>query len=174
MRAIFSTALLLSFAVTTGMGCASHQKASSTYRHTETAPVASNASPSTDDEGLRARAAERFPSKQPVQGTTVHFGFNDSALTSEEQAKLSEVASALRQDESVQITIAGNTDERGTEEYNLNLGEQRARTARDYLVRLGVQPERVRTISYGEDRPLDTSKTEEGFAANRRDDVLVR
>ena len=73
----------------------------------------------------------------------------------------------------MQIQIAGHCDDRGTEEYNLALGQKRAEVAKKYLVSLGVDPSRIQTISYGEDRPLDPRDTEEAWAANRRDEFAA-
>jgi peptidoglycan-associated lipoprotein len=71
------------------------------------------------------------------------------------------------------VVIEGNCDEVGTNEYNLALGERRAINAKDYLVDLGVDPARIRTVSYGEERPLFTDQDEESHAHNRRDDFIV-
>jgi len=74
----------------------------------------------------------------------------------------------LRRLPRVSIMIEGHCDERGTEEYNLGLGDKRANSARDYLVSLGVSATRIKTISYGEERPFDPAHTEEAWAKNRR------
>ena len=68
----------------------------------------------------------------------------------------------------VDVTIAGHADERGTREYNLALGERRATAVKNYLVALGIDSERIRTISYGKERPVDPGSNEESWAKNRR------
>ena len=72
------------------------------------------------------------------------------------------------------LRIEGNCDEVGTVEYNLALGEQRARAAKEYLVHLGVSPEKIATISYGAQRPKDTGHDDTSHARNRRDDLVIR
>jgi peptidoglycan-associated lipoprotein len=98
----------------------------------------------------------------------VHFQYDSSALTEAARATLEKHALWLQSRRDVRLTIEGHCDKRGTTEYNLALGEQRARAVWDYLVSLGVAPERLRTVSYGKERPLDPSDTEEAFAKNRR------
>ena len=98
----------------------------------------------------------------------VHFPYDSSTLTEEARASLEKHALWLQSRRDARVTIEGHCDKRGTTEYNLALGEQRARAVWDYLVSLGVAPERLRTVSYGKERPLDPSDTEEAFAKNRR------
>jgi peptidoglycan-associated lipoprotein len=81
---------------------------------------------------------------------------------------------ALKGNPSFHLLIEGHADERGTVEYNLALGERRAQAARDYLATLGVDPSRLETISYGEERPVDPDRNELAWALNRRDHFIVR
>ena len=104
---------------------------------------------------------------------TVHFAYDSAAIKSSEQANLQSVASALSADANAKLLIEGNCDERGTEEYNRSLGERRALAAREALAKLGVDPSRVRTISYGKDKPTDTSHDESAWKANRRDEFVL-
>jgi peptidoglycan-associated lipoprotein len=103
----------------------------------------------------------------------VHFGFDSAAIKSSEQANLEAVAAALKGDTNTKLLIEGNCDERGTEEYNRSLGERRALAAREALARDGVDPSRVRTISYGKDKPADPGHDESAWAKNRRDDFVL-
>jgi len=105
--------------------------------------------------------------------TDIHFAYDSANLTDEGRSTLEKHALWLQSHREVRVTIEGHCDERGTVEYNLALGEQRARAARDYLVSLGVAPERVRTVSYGKERPLDPAATEEAWARNRRAHFVV-
>lgn len=98
----------------------------------------------------------------------VHFQLDSSTLNEAARATLEKHALWLQSRRDVRLTIEGHCDQRGTTEYNLALGEQRARAVWDYLVSLGVAPERLRTVSYGKERPLDPSDTEEAYAKNRR------
>jgi peptidoglycan-associated lipoprotein len=105
-----------------------------------------------------------------LRESRIHFDFDDAQLTPASQARLQKLADALRTHRTLRITIAGHCDERGTEEYNLALGQKRAEVAKSYLITLGIDPNRIETISYGEERPSDPQQTDEGWAANRRDE----
>ncbi len=96
----------------------------------------------------------------------VFFDTNKSRLTQEDRSTLDAQAHWLEQNR-VAVMVAGNTDERGTEEYNLALGQRRANAARDYLVSKGVPASQIRTISYGKDRPTAMGSTEADWAKNR-------
>ena len=79
----------------------------------------------------------------------------------------------LQQYSSIQILIEGHCDERNTREYNLALGERRANAVRDYLIFLGIAPQRIRTISYGEERPFADGSYEEAWRLNRRSHFVI-
>jgi peptidoglycan-associated lipoprotein len=108
-----------------------------------------------------------------LQAQTIYFDYDKSAIKSSEQGKLGEVANYLKSNPSQAVRVEGNCDERGTEEYNRSLGERRALGAREYLVQLGVDPIRVVTITYGEDKPADSGHNEAAWSKNRRDDFVV-
>ena len=101
-------------------------------------------------------------------GDRVYFGFDRFDLTDEAREVLRGQAQWLRQHGAIAVTIAGHADERGTREYNLALGERRAISVRNFLIALGVEPDRLRTVSYGKERPVDPGSTEEAWAKNRR------
>jgi peptidoglycan-associated lipoprotein len=107
-------------------------------------------------------------------GDRVFFDFDRSSLKPDAQATLDKQAGWLQRYRQVQVQIAGNCDDRGTEEYNLALGSRRANTARDYLVARGVEPARLNTISYGKDRPVALGDNEEAWAQNRNAITAVR
>ena len=98
---------------------------------------------------------------------TIYFDFDKSEVRSDARFALEKVANYLKKNPKVKIVIEGNCDELGTEEYNMALGERRALSARRYLVSLGVAPERIGTVSYGEDRPIDSAHNETAWALNR-------
>jgi peptidoglycan-associated lipoprotein len=104
---------------------------------------------------------------------TVFFDFDRTAVKPGETAKVEAVASYLKEKPDNKLRIDGHCDERGTEEYNRALGERRALSVREYLVRLGIAAERIRSLSWGEDRPADTNHTEEAWAKNRRGEFLL-
>lgn len=108
-----------------------------------------------------------------LQAQTIYFDYDKSAIKSSEQGKLGEVANYLKSNPTHAVRVEGNCDERGTEEYNRSLGERRALGAREYLVQLGVDPIRVVTITYGEDKPADPGHNEAAWSKNRRDDFVV-
>jgi peptidoglycan-associated lipoprotein len=104
----------------------------------------------------------------------VYFDFDSAALSALAQATLKNKAAWLKANPDAMVIIEGNCDERGTNEYNLALGERRALSAQAYLVDLGISASRLSTISYGEERPLDNRHTEEAWAKNRRDQFKLR
>lgn len=98
----------------------------------------------------------------------IHFDFDQYTLTAEAQAVLVNNADYLKANSDQKVRIEGHCDERGSDEYNLALGQRRALAAKNFLVSLGIAPERLSVISYGEEMPLDPSGTEEAFTLNRR------
>ena len=106
--------------------------------------------------------------------TLLHFDFDKDFLTPLSQKHLGGVAVALKGCPSATIVITGHCDERGTEEYNIALGQRRAEVAKKYLVALGVEPARVGTLSYGFERPADLRHNEQAWAMNRRDEFSVK
>jgi len=108
-------------------------------------------------------------------GDRVFFGFDQYDLNEGNARPTVEALAAwMKANPSVVLTIEGHTDERGTREYNLGLGERRASTVRDYLMALGIQGTRVSTISYGEERPAVLGSNEDAWAQNRRAVFVVR
>jgi len=104
----------------------------------------------------------------------VFFDFDKSALRTDAREQLDMNAKWLQANASKKVTIEGHCDERGTSEYNLALGERRARSAKDYLVNLGADSGRLTTISYGEEKPFALGHNEEAWAQNRRDHFVVQ
>lgn len=101
------------------------------------------------------------------------FDFGEADLREDARASLAKDAEWLKRFPSVQILLEGHCDERGTEAYNLALGDRRANAAREYLVSLGISETRIRTVSYGKERPFCTAQTDHCWQENRRDHVLV-
>jgi len=98
----------------------------------------------------------------------IYFEFDSSILTSEAQLLLKKKAEWLQNNPQAMSTIEGHCDDRGTNEYNLALGDRRATSAKTFLVDLGISASRLTTISYGEERPVDPGQNEEAWAKNRR------
>lgn len=99
-----------------------------------------------------------------------HFAFDRADLRPEDQQRLQQLAELMKKAPGARVQIAGNCDDRGTEEYNLQLGARRAEVAKKYIANLGIDATRIETISYGEERPVDPGHTEHAWALNRRDD----
>ena len=107
-------------------------------------------------------------------GDRVFFDFDRSSLKPDAMATLDKQAGWLAKYQQVNVQVAGNCDDRGTEEYNLALGQRRANSSRDYLVARGVAGSRITTISYGKDRPTALGDDEQAWAQNRNTITSVR
>ncbi|MGB5748820.1 MAG: peptidoglycan-associated lipoprotein Pal [Desulfobacterales bacterium] len=127
------------------------------------------------EEGLsEQQAQERMESEKSMfENDDIYFEFDSIRLTPEAQEVLSQKAAWLRKNLGARVTIEGHCDDRGTNEYNLALGEGRAQSARAFLMDLGVKESRLNTISYGEERPIDRGQTEESWARNRRAHFVI-
>lgn len=115
---------------------------------------------------------DEAPTGPACRAVTVRFDLDSSVLTPETRRQLDTFAGCVRQ-VAADVRIEGHCDELGTTEYNLALGQRRAESVQRYLVGLGVSPNRVRVVSYGEERPVDRSGTASAHAANRRAEVLL-
>jgi peptidoglycan-associated lipoprotein len=128
--------------------------------------------PVLEDTSLNTKDLDSLNRDSPLQ--PAFFAYDSSELDAAAQQVLSANAQVLKQYPTWVITIEGHADERGTVEYNLALGEQRAQAAKAYLTALGVDAARIDTISYGEQRPADAGHDELAWAVNRRAHFLVR
>ena len=106
-------------------------------------------------------------------GDRVFFGYDSSDLDSDALELLQDQVAWLKQNSDVSVTIEGHCDERGTREYNLALGEKRAQAVKNYLIGLGINPDRVSTVSYGKERPAVVGSNDGAWAQNRRSVTLV-
>jgi len=118
-------------------------------------------------EGARATYAEESSLAD------IHYDFDKSDLKDEDREILKKNSEWIKAHAGSKVQIEGHCDERGTAEYNLALGERRANAAKNYLVSLGVEADRLYTISYGKELPIDPGHTEEAWAKNRRAHFLV-
>ncbi len=167
LKKLFVCALVLAFVF--AMGACSKKPAAEVQTSPE--PVVETAPPPVE-EVEEVPVEEPEPVKMPVLND-VFFDFDKSALTAESKRILSDNATQIKGADQVTITIEGHCDERGTVAYNLALGERRANAAKDYLVSLGVNAGRVKTISYGKERPFDPGHTEAAWAKNRRAHFII-
>lgn len=104
----------------------------------------------------------------------IYFQYDQFSLPPEAKETLNKLGEWMMKNTSVQVLVEGHCDERGTAEYNLALGERRAHSAKKYLSQLGVNADRISTISYGEEQPLDPGHTETAYSKNRRCHFLYR
>ena len=151
-------------AAASASGAASASASSST----DSASSSASASDSASSASSSAAAEPTAEEKLAQIGTAVYFTFDSSVLSSAAQATLDRQAAFLASEPSTRIIIEGHADERGTREYNLALGERRASVARDYLVAKGVDAARIRTVSYGKERPAVVGSNKTAWAKNRR------
>ncbi len=156
-----ASVLMLSLALGAGFGCAKKQVEQEPLE----TPVAEY------DDGVAAAALEH--AVQTITDGVVYFDFDKFDIRDEYRALLQEKAELMKAHPSIRVRIEGNCDSRGTQEYNLALGERRARAAYEYMVMLGVNPDQLELISYGEDRPAVEGTGQEVWAKNRRDDFRV-
>jgi peptidoglycan-associated lipoprotein len=126
------------------------------------------AAPAFDEE-----AAWRERMAAQVEAEPIYFDFDRSFIRPEYRPVLAKKAEFLKENPGYHLRVEGNCDERGTNEYNLALGERRSDSAKSYLVSLGISPDRIETISYGEERPLAIGHNEDSWSQNRRDDFVL-
>jgi peptidoglycan-associated lipoprotein len=152
MNIAFRRSLLLALALVllAGFGCAKKQV-------------------ETDSDELAMTEAER-QAAQRISDGIIYFEFDRYDLSGESKSILTQKAVIIKEMPQLRVTIEGHTDERGTEEYNLALGERRARAAYEFLVNLGVNPSQLEMVSFGKLHPAVPGSNEAAWAKNRRDE----
>jgi peptidoglycan-associated lipoprotein len=131
------------------------------------------------DESLDTQASMKGRAHEVLEGRTsapllpIYFDFDKSNIREDQRDRMEKSAAVLKQNQSMRVRIEGNCDERGTNEYNMALGERRAQSAKKYLMNLGIHGDRMHTISYGEEKPLLHGHDEYSWAQNRRDDLVI-
>lgn len=142
-------------------GSQTNQTATGTANGTDTTMI----SP-LDQEG---QLSEQEMQQQALrENQTIYFAFDNSTISADYEDMLVAHAAYLSKNPNVKVTIEGHADERGTPEYNIALGERRAVAVEKYLEALGVQPDQMSIVSYGEEKPLLLGQSEEVYAKNRR------
>jgi peptidoglycan-associated lipoprotein len=121
----------------------------------------------------RQRAEKVAKAKSAIEAKRIHFDFDKSDIKPEFRPVLMEIADMMKEFSEISIRIEGHCDERGTEAYNLALGERRGNSARQFLIDSGVSGGRIDTKSWGEVRPVATGHNEEAWSQNRRDEFIV-
>jgi peptidoglycan-associated lipoprotein len=125
----------------------------------------------SEEEVFMAKSLDQINKDKPL--ALINFDYDKFNIREDAKGTLESNAVWLKKWKSVKILVEGHCDERGTEDYNLALGEKRAKAAYEYLVGLGIPAERMKTISYGKSQPLDMGKDDSAFAKNRRDQFLI-
>jgi peptidoglycan-associated lipoprotein len=120
------------------------------------------------EEARERREREEMAEKEKFLNEDIHFEFDQSRLLPEAKEILTDKAKWLRAHPDVSAVIEGHCDERGTNEYNMALGDRRSQSAKSFLVDMGIASGRLTTISYGEEKPVDPRHDEEAWAKNRR------
>jgi peptidoglycan-associated lipoprotein len=139
----------------------------------EAAPEAQKEAGMEKEEMVKSEEAEAVTAGQEGVFKDIHFDFDRYNIQDADRGMLKSVAAWMRKNTSAKLMIEGHCDDRGTNEYNLALGDRRAKAVKDYLVSLGVPSSRLDTISFGEEKPLCTQQTEECWAKNRRAHFVV-
>jgi peptidoglycan-associated lipoprotein len=130
-------------------------------------PAEAVATPAAPKPEAAAAAAARGAEKESVL-KDAFFDFDKSSIRPDAKQSLDENAKWLKANPNAALTIEGHCDERGTREYNLGLGQRRAKAAKDYLVSAGINPKRIKIISYGKERPFEPGHDESAWKWNRR------
>ena len=129
---------------------------------------------SLKEDALRAEGERMQSAREMFENEDVFFEFDSASLTAEAQEILRAKAEWLRANPGVRVLIEGHCDERGTNEYNLALGDRRAYSSKAFLTDLGIDDTRISTISYGEERPIASGASEEAWAKNRRAHFVIK
>lgn len=167
MKKFFLLILLLP-ALIFALGSCSKQAPVKTAADEKAAPA--------EDTGFKqegTEAGKALPAGTALDLPRVYFEFDKATLTAEGREIVKKNAAALQANAKAKVVVEGHCDERGSTEYNMALGERRAQSIKAYLLQLGVTPNRVSTISYGEERPLDPAHSEAAWAKNRRGEFVV-
>ena len=143
---------------------------------TPNTPVPTNLDPN-NGEGITAAKGDFsnwVENRDEFKNQTIYFEFDKSSIKPSEVSKLEEVARKMKtQFQGKALRIEGHCDERGTEEYNRSLGDRRALSIREKLVALGLNPEMVPTVSFGEDKPVDPGHSDAAWSKNRRGELIL-
>ena len=180
MRASSLLMLLASTAV--AAGCGGKKPVEEPAPQPAPAPAPAPTPPPTDDSEQRAKAEQEKLARQKAEqiravaadlAAMINFEYDQAAVRSADEATLDRKAAVLQANPNVKLTVSGHADERGSDEYNLALGNRRAGAAKRYLQNKGIDGSRLDVVSYGEERPLNPGHDEAAYAQNRRDEFQV-
>lgn len=168
---MFGALVTLTLTLTLGLGCASAEK-----KPDDKAALQERAPDKSDEkkkEAPKLAAVDKDDAAPPPTDTPVYFQFDSYELLPEGREALTHMATWLKANPDATLTLEGHCDERGTEEYNLSLGQKRAEVMKSYLERLGVRSSQLKAISYGELKPAVSGSDEDAWAQNRRGEVKL-
>jgi peptidoglycan-associated lipoprotein len=139
-----------------------------------TPPVTQESIPLDNGKYASLFSGDHNEDREKFKADIIYFDLDSSTIKASEESKLQEVAGYFKDNKKFEgLIIEGNCDERGTEKYNLSLGERRALAAREYLANLGVDPQRIKTVTYGKSHPIDPGHAEASWKQNRRDEFVL-
>lgn len=179
MKRISILAFVLLLAVSLGVSCKAKTKPTPPPPQAQEQPVVeqvqeavpAEAAPLSEEELFLKKTLDEINKERVLK--TIRFDYDKYYIRDDAKLTLEDNAAWLKKFTSAKILIEGHCDERGTEEYNLALGEKRAKSTMDYLLSLGIPAERMRIISYGKSQPLDMAHDETAWANNRRAQFLI-
>ncbi len=162
-----SLVMIMMMALGAGLGCSKKQTVS------EMSPLHEGSSSSGGGGSSEFSVTSLDSATQAITDGVIYFEFDKFNIEDEYREMLRQKAELMKAYPTVRVLIEGNCDERGTQEYNMALGERRARAAYEYLVMLGVNPNQLEIISFGKERPAVQGSGPEAWSKNRRDDFRV-
>lgn len=167
-------ALVAGFGLVSG-GCAQQQqkKVEETKTTGPAADTKKGMPESLSDTGKRGAAGDVDEGRTSRGMKPIYFDFDKSNIREDQKSRMKVNADFLKGNTATKIRVEGNCDERGTNEYNMALGERRANAAKKYLSNLGIDAKRMETVSYGEEKPLNHGHDELAWSQNRRDDFVI-
>jgi len=173
MKPLYQRILVLLILVATALvfGCAKKPVSDDGMA---SSPAAETGSTGQDGSFSSQSVSDTATARVPASLQRIHFEFDSYVLTADSKATLQDNADYLKANAGKRVQIEGHCDERGSDEYNLVLGEKRARATKSFLVSLGIDDRRIDVISYGEERPLDPASNEGAWAKNRRAEFVSR
>jgi peptidoglycan-associated lipoprotein len=172
--ALFAVAFLFAACETASnvAGQSASGSTSSSATGSSAASTSTSASGSTSSGSVAAKQISNTEKLAQV-GDTVYFGFDSAELDTDSQMMLDRQAAFLNLNPTLMVIVEGHADERGTREYNLALGDRRAVAARDYLVAKGLNAARIRTVSYGKEKPVVEGSNDTAWSKNRRASTVL-
>ena len=149
-------------------GCASKKKVAEQPKQEVKKPEEPKPAPTPQVKETPKKVEEKVAELRESAFETIYFDFDKSDIRSDQRDRMNRNARLLYDNKNVMVRLEGHCDERGTNEYNMALGDRRANSVRQFLVDYGISDSRITTISYGEERPVDPGHNEDAWAKNRR------